>query len=163
DSLGNFFAGSLFDTYRSTDDGINWNLAETGIPANAGGFAVKTLGQVVFVGNSAGVFYSNDYGATYTSASEGLDAYPNNAVQGFTVKGDTLFAGLFRNAVWKRPLSDFGIATLVDHLSSNGNDFKVISFNSTSIVCEVRLGNASDVELQMVDMLGRVMKNISLG
>lgn len=164
DGMGNFYAGSLFDVYRSTDNGINWTTAEVGIPPGSGGFAVKAIGQNVFVGGMAGVFYSDDFAASFSPASEGLDAYPNNAVQGFTVSGDTIFAGTFRDAIWKRSLSDFGIATAVNPVSPvDVNDFHIIASSSQTISYEVHLASAADAQLQLTDALGRIREKISLG
>lgn len=164
DAMGNFYAGSLFDVYRSTDNGITWTTAEVGIPPGSGGFAVKAVGQNVFVGNSAGVFYSNNFGASFTPASEGLDAYPNNAVQGFTVKGDTIFAGTFRDAIWKRALSDFGIATALNPISQvEENDFHITSSSTQTISYQICLVHAASAQLQLMDALGRIREEISPG
>ncbi|HYV93522.1 MAG TPA: T9SS type A sorting domain-containing protein [Chitinophagales bacterium] len=164
DDAGNFYAGSLFDVYRSTDDGISWSVAENGIPPQSGGFAIKAINQNVFVGNIAGVFYSDNSGASFTAASEGLDAKPNNSVQGFTVKGDTLFTGLFRDAIWKRALSDFGIATAVNQIpAGDENDFRITYSSSQTISYQIHLTSAADAQLQLVDALGRIREKISSG
>ena len=166
DGFGNFYAGTLFDFSRSTDDGINWSGAGAGIPFNSGAFAIKAIDENVFVGNSAGVFYSNDAGLTFTAASEGLDDYPNNAVQGFTVEGGYLYAGLFRNAVWKRNLADFGLptATIPEPHSITSNHFAIVSISANDISFEADLDesvNSSTIEL--LDVSGRVLKTLAGG
>jgi hypothetical protein len=37
-----------------------------------------------------------------------MDPYPNNAVQGLTRDSNYIYAGTYRDAIWRRPLSDFG-------------------------------------------------------
>jgi photosystem II stability/assembly factor-like uncharacterized protein len=103
------YAGSFFSNYYSADNGLNWNFVGPGIPPGSGGFAIHIIDSNVFIGNSAGVFYSANHAASFTDISIGLDPYPNNVVQGLTNDYDNLYAGTFRDAVWKRPLAEIGI------------------------------------------------------
>lgn len=97
------YAGNLFSSYVSHDDGISWTEVPVG-----GGFAILAYDQYGFVGNNEGLFYTEDFGDNWEQAIEGFDPYPNNAVQGLAKDSQYIYAGFFRNAVWRRPLSDFG-------------------------------------------------------
>jgi photosystem II stability/assembly factor-like uncharacterized protein len=97
------YAGDLFSSYVSDDNGISWS----GIPVG-GAFAIHAWDQYAFIGNNFGVFYTEDFGENWEPAIEGMDPYPNNAVQGLTHDDEYMYAGMYRDAVWRRPLSDFG-------------------------------------------------------
>lgn len=110
DGSNTFYAGTFSNNWRSANNGISWAQIGTGIPQNTGGYAIKVVNTTnVFIGNDKGIYFSNNSGNSFTNVSAGLDAAPNNAVQGIEANSTFLFAGLFQNGVWKRPLSDFGI------------------------------------------------------
>ncbi|HZV70792.1 MAG TPA: hypothetical protein VFG10_14655 [Saprospiraceae bacterium] len=111
----NMYGGFLFSSYVSHDDGFTW--LSTGLSAT---FTVLAWNNYAFVGNNLGVFFSNDSGTTWAQVNQGMDPYPNNAVQGLTTDSVYLYAGMYRDAVWRRPLSDFGIAPPpCSHIVSN--------------------------------------------
>lgn len=108
DGKSHFYAGTLnTNNYVSNNDGITWQAVGPGIPPGSGGFAIAALGKNVFIGNINGVYFSNNYGTSFTEANTGFDI--NHAVQGFTLSSTDIYAGLYLNSIWKRPLSDFGI------------------------------------------------------
>ena len=111
DGATNFYGGSFFDNWRSTNNGISWNQIGTGMPFNTGGYSIKVIGgNNVFIGNNTGIYFSNNKGNSFTNVNTGLDPGPNNSVQGIEANSTYLFAGLFKNGVWRRRLSDFGIS-----------------------------------------------------
>lgn len=123
-----FYAGTFFDNWRSINNGVSWTQMINGLPADKGGYAIKTVGtNNVFLGNDQGVFFSNNQGASFTSVSTGLDPSPNNSVLGIEANGTYLFAGLFKNGVWRRPLSDFGISTNEFNISSDAQNAVTIN------------------------------------
>jgi photosystem II stability/assembly factor-like uncharacterized protein len=103
------YCGGLFSAWVSHNDGLSWN--GTGLGA---AFTILAWDKYVFIGNNNGVFFSNDSGNTWTPKSQGMDPYPNNAVQGLTRDNNYVYAGMFRDAIWRRPLSDFGIPVTVN-------------------------------------------------
>jgi hypothetical protein len=110
DGSTHFYAGTLSSlNVLSNDNGITWRNFGPGIPANAGAFTIATLNNNVFVGNMNGVYFSNNSGQSFTQSNTGFNPSPNNIVQGLAVSSTHVYAGLFHNSVWKRPLSDFGI------------------------------------------------------
>jgi len=115
------YAGELFTSYVSHDDGLTWQ----GLGLGAA-FAIIAWDQYAFIGNNNGVFFSNDFGDNWTVVNEGMDPYPNNAVDGFARDDEYVYAGLYRDAVWRRPLSDFNIApppcpTMVTSTADSGS------------------------------------------
>ena len=71
---------------------------------------MAALENNVFAGNGDGVYFSNDNGQSFILKSEGFSmSFENAAVQGLSISPQFVFAGLFQNSIWKRPLSDFGI------------------------------------------------------
>ncbi len=116
DGIDHFYGGGFFGNFRSTNNGLSWSSIGNGIPVGTGGFSIKVVDTSnVFIGNNKGIFFSSNQGNSFVDASLGLDPEPNNAVQGITANDNYLFAGLFQNAVWKRPLSDFGISRALKH------------------------------------------------
>jgi hypothetical protein len=119
-----FYAGTFNDNWVSGDNGLTWSTVGPGIPNDIGGFVIMTVDNYVFIGNNLGIFYSEDYGDSFSDANLGMDPYPNNAVQGLAFDGNYVYAGLFLNAIWRRPVSDFGIIgscpTMVSNLHDSG-------------------------------------------
>ena len=140
DGKKHFYVGTLVtNNFVSNNDGLSWQNVGSGIPPGSGGFTIAASGSNVFIGNSGGLYFSNNYGASFTEANTGFDK--NHAVQGLAISSTDLYAGLFENSVWKRPLSDFGISPqrelttdvfsisiAPNPLTSNGN----ISYQLTS-------------------------------
>ena len=154
---GYFYAGSFDQNYRSTNNSMTWNPVGPGIPAGSGGFCVIAIGADVFVGNSQGIYHSSDHGASFTNAGQGLDPYPNNAVQGFTANNEFIFAGLYRDAIWRRPLSDFSISTGVAEINDAQGIAMRVAPNPMEDQLHVQLSGPVDsaTSLELFDMVGR--------
>lgn len=114
------YAGELFSSYVSYDDGINWQGMGIGAA-----FTILAWDNYAFVGNNNGVLFSNNYGSSWTYVNEGMDPYPNNSVQGLTRDNMYVYAGTFRDAVWRRPLSDFDIATSTSGITNKPGEVSV--------------------------------------
>jgi len=114
DGLNYFYLGTFTGSYYSPDNGISWFAVGPGIPAGDPGFCVAAIGANVFIGNNHGVYYSPNNAASFTTVNQGLDPDPNHSIQGLAANATYIFAGTFRNAMWRRPLSDFGIITAVN-------------------------------------------------
>ena len=108
----NMYAGSLFNVYMSNNNGNTWFSIGPGIPAGGGAFTILAWDNYIFIGNNYGVFFSSDNGASFTNASQGLDPYPHGSISGLTRDNQYVYAGSYQDAVWRRPLSDFGVLPL---------------------------------------------------
>ncbi len=115
------YCGSLFTSAVSYDDGINWQGNGIG-----GAFTILAWDSYAFIGNNNGVFFTNDSGSTWTMMNQGMDPYPNNSVQGLTRDNAYVYAGTYLDAVWRRPLSDFGITTTVTELTNKTERITII-------------------------------------
>lgn len=109
----NMYCGSDFTVSMSIDDGQTWGGVGPGIPAGGGTFTILAWDNYVFVGNNYGVFFSNDNGSSFTDANQGMDPYPHGVVAGLTRDDMYIYAGTDKDAVWRRPLSDFGILPVI--------------------------------------------------
>jgi hypothetical protein len=96
------YAGSLFTSWVSHNDGITWN----NMPGTGGMFTVLAWDNYAIIGNNYGILFSSDNGNNWQLKNEGLDPYPNHAVQGLTKDNLYIYAGTHRNAVWRRPITD---------------------------------------------------------
>ena len=121
DKSNNFYAGTFGGGFRSTDNGVTWTGFGAGFPAGTASLGIGVKGTNVFVGTEDGVYFSNNNGASFTNQSTGLDQGLNGAVQGFGFSSTQVFAGTFRNAVWKRSLADFGITSSFSLIKGNIN------------------------------------------
>jgi photosystem II stability/assembly factor-like uncharacterized protein len=117
------YAGSLFSGYVSHNDGLSWS----GIPVN-GVFAIHAWDNYALIGNPDGVVFSADNGNTWTLKNEGMDPYPNKAVEGFTRDNLNVYAAPYHSAIWKRPLASLIFGALPVKL----NDFTVVYQNGVS-------------------------------
>jgi len=170
DSSKTFYAGTFSDNWRSTNNGISWTQIGSGIPSGNGGYVIKVIDSSnVFIGNSKGIYFSNNSGDSFINVSNGLNPAPNKSVQGLAANSSFLFAGLFKNGVWKRPLSDFGIIPVVDKKDYNINQQKVLDLNykndiavypvpakdKVTVLCKIN--KAGEVHLSIVDAAGKTI------
>src|SRR5262245_35078314 len=66
------FAGtSSKGVYRSFDDGVTWQAANTGI-SNSSVFALISDAAFLYAGTNSGVFRSDDNGETWQAANTGI-------------------------------------------------------------------------------------------
>ena len=106
--MGDILFASLPDgVYRSDDAGGSWNLVFPGYDVSA----LEVYGDLLFVSKrvdyyvlETGVFVSDDMGATWQDANEGLT---NNMVFNMLVAGDYIYACTLGSGVFRRPLADF--------------------------------------------------------
>lgn len=159
DGKNHFYAGTLATSnYVSNNDGISWQTVGPGIPDGSGGYAIGVLNKNVFIGNNSGVYFSDNNGASFSEASTGFNKH--HAVQGFAFSSTDVYAGLFENSVWKRPLSDFGITTL-----QRAEDAQLlVTFSPNPLVSESKLSYILSSNQHMIINLynanGNLVKNI---
>jgi hypothetical protein len=134
DGKSYFYIGTLASSnYVSNNNGAGWQTVGPGMPSGSGGFAIGVSKKNVFIGNSGGVYLSKNHGASFTEVNTGFDK--NHAVQGFAISSTDVYAGLFQNGIWKRPLSDFGITTL----QKNEESELPVSFSPNPLTSQSKL------------------------
>jgi hypothetical protein len=94
-------ASHCYGVFRSTNNGTNWTVADSGLPPGAEIQCLAASGGTIFAGAGFGVFISTDSGTSWTEADSGL---PSSGVRCFAVNGSNVFAG-----------TSFGV-----YLSNNG-------------------------------------------
>ncbi|MGE5106496.1 MAG: VPS10 domain-containing protein [Sphingobacteriales bacterium] len=86
----NLFAGTFGNgVFLSTDDGVTWAPANTGI-TNAFVYALALNGTTLYAGTGGGVYISNNNGVSWTAMNNGLT---NTFVVSFAFSGTNIFAG----------------------------------------------------------------------
>jgi len=160
DGKAHFYAGTLItNNFVSNNYGLNWQSVGAGIPFGSGGFTIAAQDKNVFIGNINGVYFSNNYGASFTEANTGFDR--NHAVQGLTFSATDIYAGLYLNSVWKRPLSDFGITQPQKQI----NNTLPVTLAPNPLANESKLSysieTAVHVIINMYDANGNHIKNIT--
>ena len=136
-----------------------WQIFGSGLII--GGYAIGVQRNNVFVGNSDGIFFSSNSGGSFSQQNSGLDPSPNNVVQGFTFTSTDVYAGLFMNSVWRRPLSDFGIATAQTVSVTNELRLQVAPNPVTSkSVITYSTSKKGNVIVNLYDVTGNLVKNI---
>jgi photosystem II stability/assembly factor-like uncharacterized protein len=144
------YCGELFTAYVSYDDGQTWN----GLGIGAA-FTILAWNNFAFIGNNTGILFSNNYGMSWSQENTGLDPYPNNAVQGLTTDSVYVYAAVYRDGVWRRPLSDFGITTKTSSVESE--PLFMISTNPVNDVLRIITSseiNSKNAQVEIISSLG---------
>lgn len=87
-----FALGETDGVFRSTDNGINWTAANTGLPSQFLSFnSITADANNIFISTVAGVFRSTDEGDSWTAASNGLPTPMQ--VRGIFINNSVIYAG----------------------------------------------------------------------
>jgi ligand-binding sensor domain-containing protein len=154
-SNGSLFAGTFSGgVYRTENNGEIWTGANNGLSANSV-LSLHAHGADLFAGTgSNGVFLSTDNGASWTEMGSGLPA--NEAVLCLCVSSNSLFAGVYRNGVWRSPLP--GTPAVPTGVAfgkfSQGAAFGI---SSNTTVLRYTLAAASRVKVAYYDLEGRLV------
>ncbi|HUL45215.1 MAG TPA: T9SS type A sorting domain-containing protein [Bacteroidota bacterium] len=101
--------------YLYTDSGGTWVPLS---PTLWGTRVVVSLGKYLFAGTwNNGVFVSSDRGSNWRSVNTGLPA--SSMISALAGGGPDLFA-ITNHGIWRRPLSEFAVYTIVATADSNG-------------------------------------------
>ena len=141
------FAGLSFEgIYRSQDSGKNWKAIafdKTNV------YAFTTRGENIFAGTDSGIFISKDNGNIWISMNSGLI---DKRVIALTSTNSFLFAATEKNGVWRRPLSDFGIAEVKKSPQPDLN--LSLSPNPTTGIITVHNAPANILRVSVTSILG---------
>jgi photosystem II stability/assembly factor-like uncharacterized protein len=146
------YCGELFSAYVSHNDGLNWVGLGLG-----GAFSILAWDSYAFIGNNDGVFFSDDYGASFTLMNQGMDPFPNNAVQGFTRDSQYVYAGTYRDGVWRRPLGDFGITTSITKINPDDHNLSLFPDPASDFVNITVPEGLIDFKLTIINSAGSVI------
>ncbi len=156
--LGTYlFAGTPHGTggiHLSTDNGLSWNMVNTGLPnnGNVNVISLAVSGANVFIGTvTHGVFLSSDTGRSWKN----MDLYSD--VHALAIKGTQIYAGN-GSSVWRRPLSEMirnGVRTTTDENRPCTLEQNIPNpFDATTKIT-FDLESSAFVSLKVLDMLGR--------
>jgi ligand-binding sensor domain-containing protein len=113
------YAGTSAGVFRSDDNGVNWQQANTGLKDanvfnNVSAMMLDEQDSTLYAGTWTGVFYSNDGGINWHGASAGLGA----DVQALALdrRNDTLYADTFSGMFLSTDGGEKWEKTSTDHL-----------------------------------------------
>src|SRR5581483_8517182 len=112
-------AGTPTGIYISTDNGKHWNQTN---PSSTNSLSRDVVYGNVYAGTNNGIYLSRDSGVTWYQASEGL---ADTIITSLYVANGYLFAGTGSHGVWRRPLSDFGISSVVQTPAASKPEIQV--------------------------------------
>ncbi|HYE96867.1 MAG TPA: hypothetical protein VD962_11725, partial [Rubricoccaceae bacterium] len=158
---GVVYAGTIAGVYRSTDNGLNWEPANTGLPV-ALVMALAAHGERLLVSfgdpsttplGGLGVFTSTNGGTTWVPFEEGL--LHESLVSAFAVRGDTLYAATDTRGVYRR--FDGVVANEPGRELPEGYALSAAHPNpfSDATTLTLRVARAQRVTLDVYDALGR--------
>jgi photosystem II stability/assembly factor-like uncharacterized protein len=99
--LGSFNPPIVF----SNNNGVTWQIGNNSLFGHSL-YALETIGNRVFAGVNDGLFYSKNNGVDWINISDNL---PLTSVISIGRDDSCLYVGVYKNGIWKRPLSDFGL------------------------------------------------------
>ncbi len=149
-----------FSSSRSIDNGYTWFSSE--VPGGSMFSFVQVGENNVFAGNTQGVSRTMDWGASWEIVSTGLPTVID--VEGLCANDRFLFAGTSDHAVWRRPLSDFGLTAVNGNFIVIPTEYSLSQnfpnpFNPKTIINYQCPANAH-VELKIYDILGQVVETL---
>jgi hypothetical protein len=151
------YAGTGSNIYRTTNDGINWNIILT---TNKSVRSIITYNDIIFAGTEGnGIYISKNNDTVWTQKNEGLNTLK---IKSLCIKDDYIFAGTLGTSVWKRSLLDI---ISVRNISTNipGNYFLYQNypnpFNPTTII-KYQIQKSNFVELKVFDILGKSIASL---
>jgi len=104
------FAGTMSGMYLSTNEGHDWKLSMTGLPANIHVYSIAANDGKVFAMTDSSVFVSNNSGLSWVNANKGLPVIEYD-VGSLLLKGDILLAGTWNDDGGKIYRStDYGVS-----------------------------------------------------
>ncbi len=140
-----FVVGRFEGIMRSTDNGITWQGANTGLPDSTAISSLASRDNYVFAGSvDRGIFVSSNFGATWTAMNSGLT---DTEIFSLAVKDSFLYAGTASSGVWRYSLSDLPTLSYILDVKGSESDtifFDTIPVGGTSLrsVTEFNAGNA---------------------
>ncbi|HWN80669.1 MAG TPA: hypothetical protein VNM87_01095, partial [Candidatus Udaeobacter sp.] len=163
------FVGGLL---RSTNHGTSWGSSP---PAPGLGFFsvfvspasdAQAGGDEVFAGSEAGgapVYRSTDHGASWTPMGDGLPA--SQGIESLGGTASFLFAATDLQGVWRRPTGGSTGVALADVPAIDPLALAIVGPNPARIgtTLEVRLPEATAIELRLVDVAGRTLRRLTSG
>jgi photosystem II stability/assembly factor-like uncharacterized protein len=90
-------AETMFNLYKSTDQGVSWFSAGHGLPSEARINALSMAGKAAVAGTDRGIFVSHDAGAKWQPTLEGIGT--ESRVLCFATDGRVIFAGTQKHGV----------------------------------------------------------------
>ncbi len=84
------YAGVNSDIYRTTDDGANWVIADSGMPPSATIYRLKARDGVLYAALDGAVYSSTDRGISWSGVGGKI---PGNSMLSLAVYGDNVVAG----------------------------------------------------------------------
>ena len=132
-----FYAATIEGISKSTDNGVSWTPANTGISSEMFIHTIYNFNDRLLIGNMADLLFSTDHANSWTSIRENL---PVCAVSDMIKIGNNFYVGTGGSGIWYKPAAE------VLSVSENGNaDVFVVYPNPGNGVFKIALAaNVSD-------------------
>lgn len=163
------FAGSSapYGVYVSSDNGASWSAANSGITSACAVTSLAVNGNMLIAstgnpingfgcGSYQGVFVSDDFGTSWTDVNQGLDNYN---VRASAVGATDLFIGTAQGGVWKRPLNQFGSASVSKFTE---NERLQVYPNPVQNELTINSHFSGKARLEIINPAGQLMKVLNL-
>jgi hypothetical protein len=164
------FSNNLHDFYRSNDNGQTWTLMNsTHLDLGNGVARFTASSNLLFAASDSTVNFSNDNGATWHQADQGLPNFGAtfSNITSITVSGTNLvIAVLGSNQIWYRPLSEFVASSVAPAGATDAGLSLALSGNPASgseVKAIYTLSTAGTAQVKLTDELGRDVRVLQDG
>jgi hypothetical protein len=151
--------GCCESIWKSTDNGINWVNAGTGVSLGCENTFLLTYGTNVFVTSCGNVYLSTNSGENWIQKNQGLGETISNEL---VIEGNYIYTGSLDNSVWKRQLSEIisvqNISWEVPTTFSLKQNYPN-PFNSMSKI-QIQVASNRYVKLVVFDITGKAVATL---
>ncbi|MFI5263582.1 MAG: T9SS type A sorting domain-containing protein [Candidatus Kapaibacterium sp.] len=165
----NFFFDSMYNIYRTTDNGANWTQMNS-TPQKFGNGVTRfaASSQSLFVASDDAVNVSNDNGKTWFQANQGLPDFSStfSNINSIQVSGPNLVIGILTlNQIWYRKLSEFGSSSVSDGKGTTLFSLSESYPNPVSSVSKINYSLTKDdmASLMLFDVTGKEVSMLAGG
>jgi len=130
--------------YKSSDNGINWNLANTNLPTKQVR-SIYTSGSRIYIGTSMGVFVSENNGTSWTELNNGLK---NVDVKTIAIDANNLYIGSIGKGVFHLTTDGSFIEQINGGFNDSSPDIRGLEINNGEVYSSTWSGHVYKLNTQ---------------